>query len=172
MENKPDKRFRDAMKEIPTSVSVILASHHGKVSGCTISSLVSVDVSESDSKILFVLKQGSRIGNLIQEGVEFSINLLREDMAVLAETFSSPRESFFQSSSQDFVVTWERVPVIHRAPVVFSCTLDRIIKEFTSWIYIARIVDFKHENSCSPLLYQNRQFHKMASDTRNDSRHG
>ena len=171
MENKPEKRFRDAMKEIPTSVSVILASHQGKISGCTISSLVSVDVSEFDSRILFVLKEGSRIGNLIQGDVTFSVNLLRDDMRDLADTFSSSRESFSQSSIPDFIYMQEQLPVIQGAPVVFSCTLDQVIREFASWIYVARVIDFKHENSCSPLIYQNRQFHKMSSDFKNGPLH-
>lgn len=162
------KRFRDAMKEVPTSVSVILASSGGKVWGCTISSLVSVDVSEFSPKLLFVLSENSTIGKLIREKVSFSVNLLSEDMEDLATSFSSVRESFLEESIPDSLRMWEKVPIIRGAPVVFACQVVQVIKDYSSSIYISQVSNFEYNDASSPLLYQNRAFFKICRE----SKHG
>ena len=58
--------FKDTMSLIPSSVSVISCFEEGLIYGCTISSLVSVDVREDNPEIIFVLKKQSLVGEKIK----------------------------------------------------------------------------------------------------------
>ena len=79
------KSFKDLMSLIPTSVSVVACLDERQVFGCTISSLVSLDVGLDSAKILFVLKKESLIGSKIIKNKYFSINVLTNTQKKYAE---------------------------------------------------------------------------------------
>ena len=68
--------FRDIMSLVPTSVSVISCREESSIYGCTISSLVSVNVQEENPEIIFVLKKQSLMGEKIRANNFFTINVL------------------------------------------------------------------------------------------------
>ena len=154
-------RFRDAMKEVPTCVSIILTSSMGSVSGCTISSLVSVDVNEESPKILFVLQKLSRVGALIKESTPFSVNVLADQMKELAEHYSSDRQSYAEKSMPSFLTKQGAVPIIFGAPINFICRLDQVVSNYSSDIYVSHVLEFSYFDSSSPLVYQNREFRRI-----------
>ena len=49
--------FRDIMSLVPTSVSILSCIQNSLIYGCTISSLVSVNIDEKSPEIIFVLKK-------------------------------------------------------------------------------------------------------------------
>ena len=80
--------FKDIMSLIPSSVSVVSCLEEGIIYGCTISSLVSVDVNDENPEIIFVLRKQSAVGDKIKTWVEFfsismSDNAPIENVAVL-----------------------------------------------------------------------------------------
>ena len=158
-----DRRFRDAMKEVPTCVSIVLTSSRGSVSGCTISSLVSVDVNEESPTILFVLKKHSRVGALIKESTPFSVNVLADEMKELAELYSSERESHPETAMPSFLTMRGAVPIILGAPINFICEIDRVVSNYASDIYVSHVLEFSYLDSSSPLVYQNREFRRVGS---------
>ena len=66
--------FRDIMSLVPTSVSILSCIQNSLIYGCTISSLVSVNIDEKSPEIIFVLKNESLIGKNIRLGNLFTIN--------------------------------------------------------------------------------------------------
>jgi len=68
--------FRDIMSLVPTSVSILSCIQNSLIYGCTISSLVSVNIDEKSPEIIFVLKNESLIGKNIRLGNLFTINVL------------------------------------------------------------------------------------------------
>ena len=74
--------FKDVMSAVPTSVSIISCIKSDKIYGCTISSLVSLDVSDTSSKIAFMLKKESLVGKTIISNKSFSINVLIEQQLI------------------------------------------------------------------------------------------
>ena len=77
--------FKDTMSLIPSSVSVISCFEEGLIYGCTISSLVSVDVQEDNSEIIFVLKKQSLVGEKIKVNEFFKINVLSSSKDEIAQ---------------------------------------------------------------------------------------
>ena len=79
------------MSLVPTSVSVLSCVEGSFVYGCTISSLVSVDVRQENPEIVFVLKKQSLVGDKIKTNYFFSINVLSENQDSLAKKYSTNR---------------------------------------------------------------------------------
>ena len=90
--------FRDVMKEIPTSVSIVLVRDREEIKGCTISSLVSIDISSENPHVMFVLRKDSSTGESIQSGRDFSINLLNQNQIHIAKDRKSTRLNSSHSS--------------------------------------------------------------------------
>ena len=83
--------FRDIMSLVPTSVSVISCREESSIYGCTISSLVSVNVQEESPEIVFVLKKQSLVGEKIKAHNFFTINVLSASQDEIAQKYSADR---------------------------------------------------------------------------------
>ncbi|NDE11366.1 MAG: flavin reductase [Chitinophagia bacterium] len=89
------------MSLVPTSVSVLSCLENDLVFGCTISSLVSVNIDETNPEIVFVLKKNSLVGKKIRSGNFFTINVLSINQEILAKKYSNSRDPDLISE-----VTW------------------------------------------------------------------
>jgi len=79
------------MSLVPTSVSVISCIENSLIHGCTISSLVSINVRDENPELIFVLKKQSHIGGIIKANNFFSINVLSSQQGDIAQKFSADR---------------------------------------------------------------------------------
>jgi flavin reductase (DIM6/NTAB) family NADH-FMN oxidoreductase RutF len=79
------------MSLVPTSVSVVSCRDANSIHGCTISSLVSVNIQEESPEILFVLKKQSLVGEKIRANNFFTINVLSVGQAEVARKYSNDR---------------------------------------------------------------------------------
>ena len=86
--------FRDIMSLVPTSVSILSCIQNNLIYGCTISSLVSVNINEKSPEIIFVLKKESLIGNSIKLKNFFTISVLTSNQIGLAKRYSKERSRF------------------------------------------------------------------------------
>jgi len=150
--------FKDAMSSIANTVSVLAVRNtHEHVHACTISSLVSVSVVEDNEAVLFVLKKNSKIGTLIREHGHFSINVLGEGQSSYASEYSSSRNGEFVSQSKWAPQGNEFVRLID-CKVFFACTIEKIIDEWSSDLYIARVMSLELNSDGTCLIHKNRSF--------------
>ena len=70
--------FRDIMSLVPTSVSILSCIQNSLIYGCTISSLVSVNIDEKSPEIIFVLKNESLIGKIVMSSSDDNESNLME----------------------------------------------------------------------------------------------
>ena len=90
-EKVTDISFKDVMSAIPTSVSLISCIEGDAIYGCTISSLVSLDVSNESQIVAFMLKKGSLVAEKITSKKLFSVNVLSAGQEDLAKYYASER---------------------------------------------------------------------------------
>ena len=154
------KDIREVMKEVVTSVSVILVLDDGNIDGCTISSLVSININIENACILFVLRKTSRTLEKIIEKKLFSISVLGESMPDIAKRFSTTRERVRLDELPSDIEFWHGVPVISKSSAIFLCLVDKIISDYDSIIVIAKVFKFNNGN-CPPLVYYNRTFRNL-----------
>jgi flavin reductase (DIM6/NTAB) family NADH-FMN oxidoreductase RutF len=149
--------FKDQMSRIPNSVSVIGVLNGDQILGCTISSLISVDI--DNPELMFVLKNGSATLNALSSVGTLSVNVLGASQQYLAVNYSTVRaqEKYFDSES-----AWSRsmsgVIYLKNSLVSFICKVNRIVPmKSTTLIFCAPEEVFGDKDS-QPLIYVNRKF--------------
>ena len=149
--------FKDVMSAVPTSVSLILGVEGDKVYGCTISSLVSLDVSDTTSKIAFMLKKDSLVGKTIITNKSFSINVLSAEQEFLARYYSNVRSP--DSIKEDkWDILNDKFAHMKNSRIVLDCEYHDIFEEYPANIYVARVVNSSVNKDLFPLIYESRNF--------------
>ena len=149
--------FRDAMSLIPTSVSILACISDSKIYSCTISSLVSVDVSKTNAQVLFVLKKKSFVGSKIISSNPFTINVLNSSQMPLAKKYSGQRipEDLL---SENWCTTSSRFTQIKDARVVLKCEFAFVYKGHEADIFVGKVLDFDVKTEFNSLVYDSRRY--------------
>lgn len=158
--------FKDAMSQIPASVSVVgsfATNLQPEIVAATISSLVSVSVNPDGEEVLFALKNESFLGNHLVRSSSCSISVLNERQHEVAKYFGSSA-SIHQSQEGLGEKFWNRsrdFPYIDEAIVVLSCEVYEIVKRAHSTVYFARVKHFFSDDTQKPLAYFDRKFNSI-----------
>jgi flavin reductase (DIM6/NTAB) family NADH-FMN oxidoreductase RutF len=150
--------FRDAMSLVPSSVSVLATWVDSRIYACTISSLVSVNISSDDPEILFVLKKDSSTGDLIKANKFFTINLLSHKQRDSADEFSSPRTISVGIDSTKWRLEAGNQLELIESRVFMSCELIQVYEDHLADVYIAKVLKFKFDNTEPALIYDERKY--------------
>jgi flavin reductase (DIM6/NTAB) family NADH-FMN oxidoreductase RutF len=150
--------FRDAMSLVPSSVSVLATWGDSRIYACTISSLVSVNISPDYPEILFVLKKDSSTGDLIKANKFFTINLLSHKQRDSAHEFSSPRTISVGIDSTKWRLESGNQLELIGSRVFMACELNQIYEDHLADIYVARVLNYKFDNSKPALIYDERKY--------------
>lgn len=150
--------FRDAMSFIPTSVSILSAYDGIVLSACTISSIVSVNISDVNPEILFVLKKDSHTGEEIKKNLQFSVSVLSDSQSKLADFFSKPREKNRNIDSKIWSKRNSKVLQLIGSKVFMECELSCIYTEHLADIFIARVINYEFSGNGSSLIYDERKY--------------
>ncbi len=148
--------FKDVLSTLPNAVFVIGIENGGKVSGCTVSSIVSLDV-DKNQKLLFTLGKNSKFGSLIVAGKKISVNLLGSTQISEALHFAKVRgeieveKKFKWNSHSEF-------SSLEGCEAYFTCQLNRKIDSEANTIYLLNVIELVTFNKNKPLVYSNRRF--------------
>ena len=154
------KSFKDLMSLIPTSVSIVTCIDERQVFGCTISSLVSLDVGIDSAKILFVLKKESLIGTEISKNKYFSINVLTNTQQKYAEYYSREREPDEINYSK-WQIENAKYALLLNSIVIFKCELYELIDTYPANIFVGKVIDANLGSEVKPLIYSSRKYHEI-----------
>jgi len=156
--------FKEAMSRVANTVSLLsIRNSNDRIYACTISSMVSLSVVQDNEMLLFVLKKDSRIGSQIKDSHKFSINILSENQCGYASEYSKHREEEFVSESKwvpfgaDFVK-------FRDSKLFFACRFQKCIEDYSSDIYIARVIAQEILSNSTCLIYENRNYGSLHND--------
>lgn len=152
-----DISFKDVMSAVPTSVSLISCIEGDAIYGCTISSLVSLDISNESPIVAFMLKKDSLVGKKITSNKLFSINVLSAGQEDLAKYYSSERTPDFIKDNK-----WKLIgnvfPNKENVKVVLNCEYHDIFQDYPANIFVAKVIESSVNNRLFPLIYESRKF--------------
>jgi flavin reductase (DIM6/NTAB) family NADH-FMN oxidoreductase RutF len=151
--------FRDVMSLVPTSVSILSCIQNSLIYGCTISSLVSVNIDEKSPEIIFVLKNDSLIGKNIRLGNLFTINVLASSQICLAKKYSKERDPDLLSEK-----TWDisdGFAKIKDARVHLGCKLAKVYDSHAANIFVGSVEKYFGESYQSALVYEARDYGRL-----------
>ena len=152
--------FKDAMSLVPTSVSVISCLDGHSIYGCTISSLVSVDISENSPEIMFVLKKNSTIGKKIESLKIYNINLLSADQEYIAKHYSGSRLPDKVGDS-NWEIELDQFPTLRNSRVTFKCEFLGKYERHNADIHIGKVLSYQEDQNNNSLIYDSRNFGKF-----------
>lgn len=150
------------MSLVPTSVSVLSCIEGSFVYGCTISSLVSVDVRQENPEIVFVLKKQSLVGEKIKNNYLFSINILSENQDSLAKKYSANRlpEGTLDS---DWKINNNNFAELSNCRAILNCKLLKIYDTHAADIHVGTVMNYSGVRNQLPLIYDSRRYVKYQS---------
>lgn len=155
-----ERSFKDVMSLIPTSVSIIGLRETVAIRACTISSLVSLDISAP--KIMFVLQNSSSTLDSLRDSKEFSVSVLNETQLDISKKYSSFRESEYgNEESSDWEFAEQSIPFIKSSYIVFFCNHVEILPFASTSIVIASVFKTISTNDQTPLTYHQRKYSKI-----------
>ena len=150
------------MSLVPTSVSVISCREESLIYGCTISSLVSVDVQEENPAIVFVLKKQSLVGEKIKAFDFFTINVLSARQDEIAQKYSRDR-SPANISDHSWIVEGDFAE-IPECRITMYCKLLKIYDNHTADIFVGQVVKYSGNQSQASLIYDARRYGRFQSN--------
>lgn len=157
MSPQPDANaFRQAMRRVPSAVTVVTAEHEGQRRGLTATAVCSV--SADPPQVLACVNQGGRAHACIAQAQAFAINYLSDAQAPLAMAFSrqtlDPDERF---QSEDWSTGAHGVPLLRNALVSFACRVVHSVDCGTHTVFVGEILEI-HQQDQRSLLYQSGEF--------------
>ena len=152
-----DQSFKNLMSEIPASVSIVTCIELNKLFGCTISSLVSLDIEVESAKILFVLKKASLVGAKIIKNKSFSVNVLTSIQKKYAEYYSGERKPD-DIDDKKWHIENKKYAILKDSKVFFKCDLIEVIESYQANIFIGKVLDSKYASEEKSLVYCARKF--------------
>ena len=154
--------FKDAMSLITSSVSVVSCFEEGLIYGCTISSLVSVDVQEDNPEIIFVLKKQSLVGEKIKTNKFFTMNVLSASQDEIAQKYSAARLP--ENISDSNWIIEGNFAEISRCKIIMNCKLIQIYDNHAANIFVAKVIKHSIDQSQLTLIYNARKYGRFQSN--------
>ena len=150
------------MSLVPTSVSVISCREESLIYGCTISSLVSVDVQEEKPAIVFVLKKQSLVGEKIKAFDFFTINVLSARQDEIAQKYSRDRSP--ENISDHSWIIEGNFAEIPECRITMYCKLLKIYDNHTADIFVGQVVKYSGNQSQASLINDARRYGRFQSN--------
>ncbi len=157
--NKADiqEDFRQAMRRIASTVSIITAECDGIPLGMTATSVTCV--SFEPLSMLVCIHQDSKFYEVISNSKDFCINILHHDQQSISNDFSNPGNGNNQFTHKDWV-TKNGPPHLESAQANLFVKLEKTITFGTHGIFMGIVTDLRYINEIAPLLYANGSYAK------------
>lgn len=147
--------FKQAMRHVPTGVTVVTSLKEGEPRGITVNAFASV--SADPPTLLICINREARSYLYISSSRIFCVNVLAGEQRHLAEHFAGKvRERQFAEIAYDVDATG--APVLRGTIAHFDCEVEHEHHAGSHSILIGRVVSCK-ARSGSPLGYFNGGFH-------------
>lgn len=151
--------FRSAMAGMATSVSVVTAQRGSERIGRTVTSMLSLSM--NPPTLLISIDIMSRLADLIAKTGGYSLALLADDQADVADAFAGrvpPQERF--NTGQ-----WSQWPSGHPmllgAVTAVDCDVIGSIETGTHVLFAGAVIEAETTSSRSPLLWQRHDYRKL-----------
>lgn len=151
--------FRAAMSGMATTVSVVTARRGGERIGRTVTSMLSLSI--NPPTVLISIDIMSRLADLIAKTGGFSLALLADDQAAVADAFAGrvdPEERFNTGH-------WSQWPSGHPmllgAVTALDCDVIGSIETGTHVLFAGAIIEAETTGSRAPLLWQRHAYHRL-----------
>ena len=145
--------FRDAMRRLAATVTIISARGAGRRHGITATAVTSLSM-DPPSLLVCVNRSGS-LHDLLSESGRFCVNLLRSEQQALSDAFAGklPSEDRFLHGA--WKEDGEGLPFLADGQASIFCRRRDVIEYGSHSIFIGEVESVLLTDEVSPLLYSN-----------------
>jgi flavin reductase (DIM6/NTAB) family NADH-FMN oxidoreductase RutF len=152
--------FRYAMRAWTTGVAIILAAHEGESYGMTINSFTSLSLDPPLATV--VLKNDTRIFDLIHRSRTFSVNILSDLQRELAENFAGKLHGAERMSSLATQTLTSGASALTEGLAWLDCRVVHAYAAGVNTLFVAEVTDAHVRSTDNPLVYHDRDYHRIA----------
>lgn len=148
--------FRNAMRRLSTTVSLITSADEGIWHGMTATAVTSVCM--SPCALLVCINEASAFHAIIKHAGKFCVNLLGVNQADLSAIFSGKRKGLARFDVGDWAADPTGLPFLVDAQANVFCDVDASMQYETHTIFIGKVRGVRCSKVIAPLLYQDGQY--------------
>lgn len=152
-------RFADAMSAIASSVTLVTAASASGRHGRTVTAMLSL--SAEPPSVLVSITRGSVLAETILEAGAFSVAVLAEGQAALADAFAGFSTTPDRFSTGDWTPWRSGQPRLVGAVASLDCVLAETIEADTHFLFAGIVVDTRSSPDLPPLLWRRRGYERL-----------
>lgn len=151
--------FRSAMAGMATTVSVVTARHGSEQIGRTVTSMLSLSM--NPPTLLISIDIMSRLADLIAKTGGFSLALLADDQAEVADAFAGRVEPEERFNTGQWSQWHSGHPMLLGAVTALDCDVIGAIETGTHVLFAGAVIEAETTTGRSPLLWQRHGYHAV-----------
>lgn len=152
--------FRRAMRAWTTGVAVLMSAHENEVYGMTINSFTSLSL--DPPLVTVVLKNDTRVFDLVTKSRAFSVTLLAADQQELAENFAGKLHGAERMASMAPQTLPSDMLLLPGRLAWLDCRVIHTYAAGMNTLCIAEVTEARIHSTENPLVYHNRGYHQLA----------
>lgn len=143
--------FRQAMRRVAATVSVVAVQRGSERHGTTATSLTSISM--DPPSILVCFHKTGRLHDFLHDQERFSVNVLHTDNLATSQAFASPLTAEERFAIGDWRTDAEGGLFLADAQVNLFCIKEQEVSYGSHTIFIGRVVGVRTRSDISPLIY-------------------
>ncbi len=152
-----EDEYKELLGEYATTVTVVTTRVEDRMAGLTVSSFCSVSI--SPPLVLTCVEREAQTDELLQEGADFTVNVLREGQEEMSRKFAQSGFSIEDGLPDDaFSVPERGGPILVNSGAWMICRQYETCDGGDHIIYIGEVIDGKREGGAKPLLYYDAEY--------------
>jgi flavin reductase (DIM6/NTAB) family NADH-FMN oxidoreductase RutF len=151
--------FRAAMSSMASTVCLVTARRGDEMLGRTVTSVLSL--SATPPAVLISIDIVSRLADLITKTGGFSLALLADDQADIADAFAGRTDPALRFETGDWRQWQSGHPILSGAVTSLDCDVIGAIETGTHVLFAGAIVDMETTTGRTPLLWQRHGYHRL-----------
>ena len=148
-----DQGFRDAMRRLAGTVTVVTVATAGERHGTTATAVTSLSM--APPSLLVCFNRDSRLHPLLSAADTFCVNILHTDNVEVSKLFASPVSSAERFAHGRWSSEPGGAPFLENAQSSIQCAKDQQIDYGSHTIFIGRVIAVRNREEISPLVYCN-----------------
>lgn len=148
--------FRDALRAVASTVSIVTASHGERQHGMTVTSVMSVSM--RPPALAVCINRSTLLHDIMTAGRAFCVNFLREDQSDLSALFSDPATVAMRFDGLDWALEPGKPGRLRNAQASILCVQTATLDHGTHTLFVGDVVDVRACSTPEPLLYHNASY--------------
>lgn len=157
MENQakpnPQPLFRDAMRRLAATVTIISARNGDRRHGITATAVTSLSM--DPASLLVCINQSSSLHALLTDADRFCVNLLTSEQALISDRFSGRLSADERFQHGEWGDNEMGVPYLCGGQANVFCVKKQAIDYGSHTVFIGEVDEVRVADEISPLIYSN-----------------